>query len=101
MDDLSIYIASTQTIFAWYCFFISHRATLTTGHRKTPPDGITCDPNEDINLRCSLPSWGQSYSFSGDLRPALLSPKRIMPKSIRRPDYAVSILFTLKYYIYK
>lgn len=63
------------------------------GHKKTPPDGITCDPGEDIDVRCSLPSWAQSYSFSGNLRPTLLSPKRTVPPSIRRPDYAVSFRF--------
>lgn len=59
-----------------------------SAHRKTPPDGITCDPSEDIKLRQSLPNWSNGYDFSGTLRPALLSPKRVLPKSIRRPDYA-------------
>lgn len=57
-------------------------------HRKTPPDGITCDPSEDIEQRTSLPVWAKGYSFTGTLRPALLSPKRTLPKTIRRPDYA-------------
>jgi len=63
----------------------------TSGHRKTPPDGITCGPNEDVSVRRSLPTWGKTYSFSGDLRPTLLSPKRTVPPSTRRPDYANSI----------
>jgi len=58
------------------------------GHRKTPPNGISCDPNEDIKTRLSLPSWARGFGFSGSLRPALLSPKREMPASICRPDYA-------------
>lgn len=61
---------------------------LKAAHRKTPPDGITCDPSEDVSVRTSLPTWANSYSFSGDLRPTLLSPMRTMPPSIRRPDYA-------------
>eukprot|EP00551_Chaetoceros_affinis_P004912 CAMPEP_0203669908 /NCGR_PEP_ID=MMETSP0090-20130426/6139_1 /ASSEMBLY_ACC=CAM_ASM_001088 /TAXON_ID=426623 /ORGANISM="Chaetoceros affinis, Strain CCMP159" /LENGTH=411 /DNA_ID=CAMNT_0050534667 /DNA_START=75 /DNA_END=1310 /DNA_ORIENTATION=+ len=61
------------------------------GHRKTPPDGITCDPDESVDVRRSLPSWAKHYSFTGELRPALLSPKRVVPPSIRRPDYADEI----------
>lgn len=57
-------------------------------HRKRPPDGITCDSDESIEVRKSLPVWAQSYNFSGNLRPTLLSPKREIPMSIRRPDYA-------------
>lgn len=51
-------------------------------------DGITCDPNADINSRLSLPTWATEYNFTGNLRPALLSYKREIPTSIRRPDYA-------------
>ncbi len=72
------------------CFDFTSRAK--AGHRKTPPDGITCDLSESIDVRCSLPSWAQQYSFSGQLRPTLLSPKRVVPQSIRRPDYAVSLM---------
>ena len=64
------------------------KAAQSQGHRKTPPDGITCDPNEDIQTRLSLPTWAKGYNFTGSLRPALLSPKREIPASIRRPDYA-------------
>ena len=60
----------------------------TSGHRKTPPDGITCDPNEDITKRLSLPTWAHNFSFTGTLRPTLISPRRPVPRSIRRPDYA-------------
>ena len=51
-------------------------------------DGITCDPNEDIRIRTSLPVWAKGYDFTGSLRPTLLSPKRDIPSHIRRPDYA-------------
>lgn len=56
--------------------------------QKAPSDGITCDPSEDATTRQSEPEWAKFYYFSGDLRPALLSPKRAVPSSIRRPDYA-------------
>lgn len=51
-------------------------------------DGITCDPNEDIRIRTSLPVWAKGHNFTGSLRPTLLSPKRDIPSHIRRPDYA-------------
>lgn len=60
-------------------------------HRKTPPDGITCGESEDMETKMSLPLWAEHYDFTGDLRPALLSPKRQLPSSIPRPDYANDI----------
>jgi len=60
-------------------------------HRKTPPDGISCDPTEPAATRLSLPKWATNCSFTGDLLPALISPKRTVPSSIRRPDYADDI----------
>lgn len=36
----------------------------------------------------SLPEWANNYSFSGSLRPALLSPRRPISAHIRKPDYA-------------
>jgi methionyl aminopeptidase len=38
-----------------------------------------------------LPDWGRRYNFTGSLRPTLYSPKRIVPPSIRKPDYATHI----------
>ena len=38
--------------------------------------------------KLSLPTWAQSYSFTGSLRPALLSPRRTVPSTMRQPDYA-------------
>jgi methionyl aminopeptidase len=35
-----------------------------------------------------LPDWAKIYSFTGNLRPSLYSPKRFVPSNIRRPDYA-------------
>jgi methionyl aminopeptidase len=36
----------------------------------------------------SMPEWARGFSFTGALRPALYSPKRTVPPTIRRPDYA-------------
>jgi len=51
-------------------------------------DGVTCPLDAPKELKLSLPDWATNYSFSGSLRPTLLSPKRVMPRNIRRPDYA-------------
>ena len=51
-------------------------------------DGITCPLDAPNELKESLPDWATIFSFSGSLRPMLLSPKRVMPPNIRRPDYA-------------
>eukprot|EP00578_Thalassiosira_sp_NH16_P024195 CAMPEP_0181101586 /NCGR_PEP_ID=MMETSP1071-20121207/13838_1 /TAXON_ID=35127 /ORGANISM="Thalassiosira sp., Strain NH16" /LENGTH=412 /DNA_ID=CAMNT_0023184457 /DNA_START=89 /DNA_END=1327 /DNA_ORIENTATION=+ len=60
------------------------------GHRKTPPDGIVCPLDSPPELKTSFPTWARAYSFGGDLRPALLSPKRpITNAKVRRPDYAM------------
>jgi methionyl aminopeptidase len=53
-----------------------------------PGDGVSCPLDASQELKMSLPDWGRDFSFSGRLRPALQSPKRAMPPSIRRPDYA-------------
>jgi len=58
-----------------------------SGHRKIPPNGITCASSESDAIRQSLPSWANAYNFSGSLRPTLISPKRTVPSSIRVPDY--------------
>lgn len=61
------------------------------GSRRTDNtiDGITYDLKDSIAIRLSLPNWARHFRFTGDLRPTLLSPKRTLPSSIRRPDYAV------------
>jgi len=64
------------------------KAARALEQRRASSDGITCDPNDDIETRLSLPSWASDYHFTGSLRPALLSHKRAIPASIRRPDYA-------------
>jgi methionyl aminopeptidase len=51
-------------------------------------DGISCALDAPKELKLSLPDWTSNFSFSGSLRPTLLSPKRAMPRNIRRPDYA-------------
>ena len=58
------------------------------GHRKTPPDGVTCPLDAPEDVKQALPSWASAYAFTGSLRPTMLSPRRVMPPSIRRPDYA-------------
>ena len=63
-------------------------------HRKTPPrDGVSCPLDAPIDVKMSLPDWAKddNFSFSGRLRPALYSPKRTVPRSIRRPDYADNV----------
>lgn len=57
-------------------------------HRKTPPDGVTCDPCAPPETRLSEPEWASSYSFTGSLRPTLLSPRRPIRPGIRKTDYA-------------
>lgn len=60
-----------------------------TQHRKTPPrDGVSCDESQPESVKLSLPDWAKSYSFTGPLRPALYSPRRMVPSNIRKPDYA-------------
>jgi len=64
-------------------------ASSEQSHRKTPPkDGVSCDPSEPESLKLSLPEWALRYNFTGTLRPALYSPKRTVPATIRKPDYA-------------
>eukprot|EP00970_Alexandrium_tamarense_P002043 scaffold276_cov200-Alexandrium_tamarense.AAC.6 len=58
-------------------------------HRKTPPDGISCDLDADKATKLSLPVWATGYTFTGPLRPALLSPTRsITNPKVKKPDYA-------------
>jgi len=57
-------------------------------HRKTPPDGVTCALDAPEEVKLAPPEWAKSFSFTGSLRPTMLSPRRTMPPSIRRPDYA-------------
>ena len=60
--------------------------------RNSTRDGITCALDAPEELKLSLPIWATNFSFSGSLRPALLSPKRVMPRNIRRPDYADHVM---------
>lgn len=64
-------------------------ATSITSTRKTPPDGITCPVDASPSMKTSLPSWANDFSFTGSLRPTLLSPKRtVTNKNVKLPDYA-------------
>lgn len=70
-------------------FFFSYNDHDRAQHRKTPPNnGVSCPEDAATEIKQSLPDWAQSYRFTGDLRPALYSPRREVPRSIRRPDYA-------------
>ena len=61
-------------------------------HRKTPPrDGVSCALDAPAETKQSLPDWAKTFSFTGQLRPTLYSPKRFVPPSIRKPDYADNI----------
>merc|ERR1712196_552595 len=51
-------------------------------------DGVSCSLDSTKKEKEGLPVWAKGYSFSGPLRPALHSPKRTLPRTIRRPDYA-------------
>lgn len=51
-------------------------------------DGVSCALDAPDSVKLSEPLWAKNYSFTGTLRPTLLSPRRVIPDSIRRPDYA-------------
>ena len=63
--------------------FFPIRASNTPGQ-----DGVSCPLDAPPEVKLSQPDWAQGYSFSGSLRPTLLSPRRQVPATIRRPDYA-------------
>ena len=72
--------------------FFSNALFSGAQHRKTPPkDGVSCEPTEPASVKLALPAWARSYSFSGTLRPALYSPRRAVPATIRKPDYATHL----------
>mmetsp|Transcript_41384 Transcript_41384/g.42149 ORF Transcript_41384/g.42149 Transcript_41384/m.42149 type:complete len:195 (-) Transcript_41384:618-1202(-) len=56
--------------------------------KSLPRDGISCPQDAPAEVKLSLPDWASNFSFSGSLRPTLYSPQRIIPRTIRRPDYA-------------
>jgi zf-MYND-like zinc finger, mRNA-binding/Metallopeptidase family M24 len=69
-------------------FFVRYRIQ----HRKTPPrTGTSCSLDAPLDVKLSLPNWARNYSFTGNLRPTLISPQRIVPASIHKPDYANDI----------
>ena len=66
-----------------------HRVeSFCSAQKAATRDGITCPLDAAKELKESLPDWATNFYFSGSLRPSLLSPKRVMPQNIRRPDYA-------------
>lgn len=54
-------------------------------------DGVTCSESAAEAIKQSLPNWAHNYNFTGSLRPTLLSPKRVVPGNISKPDYANDI----------
>ena len=51
-------------------------------------NGISCSLEAPAEVKLRQPDWARNFHFRGRLRPTLLSPQRIIPRSIRRPDYA-------------
>ena len=51
-------------------------------------NGISCSLEAPAEVKLRQPDWAKNFHFRGRLRPTLLSPQRIIPRSIRRPDYA-------------
>jgi methionyl aminopeptidase len=51
-------------------------------------DGVSCPIDAPVAVQRTLPQWATNYSFTGPLRPCLMSPRRTVPEFIRRPDYA-------------
>jgi methionyl aminopeptidase len=74
------------------CFtknYSTHKQIHTSVAKQQPArDGISCSSLESQHVRESLPYWAQTYSFTGSLRPCLLSPVRSVRAGIRKPDYA-------------
>ena len=51
-------------------------------------NGISCSLEAPAEVKLRQPDWARNFHFRGRLRPTLLSPQRIIPRTIRRPDYA-------------
>ena len=49
---------------------------------------MSCEESAPESLKLSLPVWAANYNFTGPLRPAHYSPRRMVPSNIRKPDYA-------------
>lgn len=48
----------------------------------------SCNEDASDEAKQMLPTWAKYYEFTGTLRPCLQSPRRTIPDSIPRPDYA-------------
>jgi hypothetical protein len=48
----------------------------------------SCNEDASDEVKQMLPTWAKYYEFTGTLRPCLQSPRRTIPDSIPRPDYA-------------
>jgi methionyl aminopeptidase len=53
-----------------------------------PTDRVSCPEDAPTDTKLQQPGWAGSFNFTGDLRPVLYSPRRQVPASIRKPDYA-------------
>ena len=87
-----IYLIPDLFVFVYFIFIIDlirfDLIRFIDSEQLNATDGISCSLDASEELRLSLPDWATNFSFSGSLRPTLQSPKRVMPQSIRRPDYA-------------
>jgi len=58
--------------------------------RNIADSGTACKTTAEKSLKLSLPDWARDgqYRFTGDLRPCMQSPRRIVKAGIVKPDYA-------------
>ena len=75
--------------------FINLSFCLHNPRNSFPPsliyhEGVCCSLDAPESMKHRLPNWGATtmYPFTGPLRPTLYSPQRLIPATVRRPDYA-------------
>jgi len=69
---------------------VAKQVLAASGYQKENPtnNGVSCSLEAPAEVKLRQPDWAKNFHFPGRLRPTLLSPQRIIPRSIRRPDYA-------------
>lgn len=69
---------------------VAKQVLAASGNKKEnlTNNGISCSLEAPAEVKLRQPDWARNFHFRGRLRPTLLSPQRIIPRSIRRPDYA-------------
>jgi len=69
---------------------VAKQVLAASGYQKENPtnNGVSCSLEAPAEVKLRQPDWAKNFHFRGRLRPTLLSPQRIIPRSIRRPDYA-------------